>query len=48
MLIAGYISESNKSLLHKELQAQKEIFDDKDEKEKKKKWSFKDASSQSM
>jgi len=29
LLIAGYISESNKNLINKDLQYQKEIFDEK-------------------
>lgn len=35
ILIAGYISESNKSIISKELQVQKDIFDEKEEKGKK-------------
>jgi hypothetical protein len=35
-LIAGYISESSKNLINKELQVQKDIFDEKDEKNNKK------------
>jgi hypothetical protein len=35
ILIAGYISESNKASIAKELQIQKDIFDEKDEKSKK-------------
>jgi hypothetical protein len=37
LIIAGYISESNKNLINKDLQYQKEIFDEKEEKDKKKK-----------
>ena len=36
ILIAGYISESNKSLIYKELQIQKDLFDEKEDKNSKK------------
>ena len=35
ILIAGYIGESNKHLINKELQIQKDLFDEKEEKSKK-------------
>nr|VVW84840.1 unnamed protein product [Nymphaea colorata] len=35
ILIAGYISESNKSLIYKELQIQKDLFDEKEDKNSK-------------
>ena len=38
ILIAGYISESNKSLIYKELQIQKDLFDEKEDKNSKKWW----------
>lgn len=38
-MIAGYVSESNKNQINKDLHYQKEIFDEKEEKDKKKKWS---------
>jgi hypothetical protein len=37
ILIAGYISESNKSLIYKELQIQKDLFDEKEDKNSKNK-----------
>ncbi len=37
-MIAGYVSESNKNQINKDLHYQKEIFDDKEENDKKKKW----------
>jgi len=40
ILIAGYISESNKSLIYKELQIQKDLFDEKEDKNSKNKWLF--------
>ena len=39
LMIAGYVSESNKNQINKDLHYQKEIFDEKEEKDKKKKWS---------
>ena len=36
LLIAGSIAESNKSLVNKELQIQKDVFDEKEEKNSKK------------
>jgi hypothetical protein len=37
LLVSGYISESNKSMINKELQLQKELFEEKEEKPKSKK-----------
>ena len=36
LLIAGYVSESSKSLINKELQIQKDLFEEKEEKNAKK------------